>query len=280
MFGQELNARVTVNSDKIEGTYTQAFDAMQKTVTEFLNSQKWTSDNYSNKEKIECSFFINVNSVPSSDKYSCELTIQARRPVFNSSYMTSIFNFIDKNVDFEFIENKPLVYNENTIEDNLVAILAFYSYMIIGYDCESFSLKGGEPYFRMAESVVNKSQNLNEKGWKPYESQNNRFALVNAALDNTTSSYGGMWYEYHRIGLDNMAQNLEKGRNRITSALQALKEVKSASPMSVLLDNFADTKIDELINIYSKADSKEKEEVYTLLSDIYPSYTDRLKAIR
>ncbi|MDO5570265.1 MAG: DUF4835 family protein [Bacteroidales bacterium] len=280
ILGQELNAKVSVNSENIEGTYTQIFSSMQRDVTEFLNSQKWTANNFLNNEKIECSFLISIKSVPSSDKYSCELTVQARRPVYNSSYMTSIFNFIDKNVEFEYLENKPLIYNETSIDDNLVAVLAFYSYMIIGYDYESFSLKGGEPYFRLAESVVNKSQNLNEKGWKPYESPRNRFAIVNAVLDKAVSSFENLWYDYHRSGLDNMSQNPEKGRNRISSALETLKDIKSASPQSVLLDNFIDSKIDEIVNIYSKADSKEKETVYTLLQDIYPSYTDRLKTIR
>lgn len=277
---QEVRCSVRINSDQIEGTYKQVFTSLENALTEFINTRKWSDTQFSNVEKIDCSLQFNIKSVPSQDRYSAELMVQGRRPVYNSSYISSTFNFKDPDVEFSYMENEPLSYNEYTIESNLVAIVSYYIYMILGVDFDTFSPKGGTPFFRQAENIVTLSQSGGEKGWKAFDSNKNRHALVNAYLDESLSSYRQVVYEYHRKGLDDMAQNPEKGRSRITASLEELPKIYEVRPQTVLLTSFLDTKIDELINVYSKANQTEKENVYKLLINIFPAYSSRLEAIR
>jgi hypothetical protein len=232
---QEFNCKVKINSDKIEGTYKQAFVTLEKDLTEFINTHKWTETKFSNVEKIDCSLNFTINSVPSQDRYAAELTVQARRPVYNAVYTTSTLNFRDTQIEFSYIENEPIEYNENSIESNLVAVVTYYLYMILGIDFDTFSPEGGTPFFRQAENIVTLCQSTNEVGWKAFDNNKNRHALVTEILDEKMKPFRNMWYAYHRQGLDIMAQNPDKGRNMITQSIKNLDLVQKANSMSILL---------------------------------------------
>ena len=256
------------------------FTTLEAELNDFINTRKWTDSKFSNVEKIDCNLNFVIKSVSSQDNYVAELTIQARRPVYNSSYTTNTFNFRDTDVAFEYIENTPIVYNEHTIESNLVAIISYYMYMILGVDFDSFSYMGGTSYFRQAENIVTLCQTIGATGWKAFDSNRNRHALVTGMLEERMVPYRQMWYDYHRKGLDAMAQGAEKGKSVITNSLSTLKDIQSINSQSVLLTLFLDSKIDELINVYSLSSQTEKEDIYKMLTNIYPSYSRRLEDIR
>ena len=280
IFSQELNCTVKINAEQIEGTYKQMFSTLENALNEFINTQKWSQAKFNNVEKIDCTFNFVIKSIPQQDRYSGELTVQARRPVYNAAYTTSVFNFKDNEIQFGYVENEPIVYNEYNIESNLVAIVSYYIYMILGVDFDSFSYKGGEPFFKQAANIVTMCQATSEVGWRAFESNRNRHALVTAFTDEATSSFHKLWYDYHRKGLDVMAQSMDKGRSVVSSTFDILQEVKSANSTSVLLSVFIDTKLDELINIYSKAPMNEKQEIYKKLTGLYPGHTSRLQDIK
>ena len=280
IFAQEFNCVVKINSDQVEGTYKQMFTTLEAELNDFINTRKWTDSKFSNVEKIDCNLNFVIKSVSSQDNYVAELTIQARRPVYNSSYTTNTFNFRDTDVAFEYIEKTPIVYNEHTIESNLVAIISYYMYMILGVDFDSFSYMGGTSYFRQAENIVTLCQTIGATGWKAFDIYINRHALVPGMLEERMVPYRQMWYDYHRKGLDAMAQGAEKGKSVITNSLSTLKDIQSINSQSVLLTLFLDSKIDELINVYSLSSQTEKEDIYKMLTNIYPSYSRRLEDIR
>ena len=253
-FAQELNCRVQVNSDKIQGTNKSVFTTLEQALTEYVNNRKWSEAQISISEKIDCSLVITVNEV-TDNRFKCDLQVQSRRPVYNASYATTLFNFKDKSFEFTYQEYEPLVYNENTIESNLTAVVDFYAYMILGLDFDSFSLKGGTPFFQRAEQIVNMGQSSMEVGWKAFEDTRNRHALVTAFTDQRTEMF-------------------------LTDAVKMIEEVYKAASTSVLLPLFSDSKLDELVNIYSLAPQTEKDEIYKLLIGIYPTENTRLQEIR
>ncbi|MGL4292149.1 MAG: DUF4835 family protein [Bacteroidales bacterium] len=277
---QEFNCKVKINADQIEGTYKQKFVTLETELTEFINNRKWSEAKFSNVEKVDCTLQFTIKSITSQDRYAAELTVQARRPVYNAAYTTSTFNFKDNEIEFPYVENEPIVYTDHTIESNLVAIVSYYMYMILGMDFDSFAPEGGTPFFRQAENIVTLCQTINETGWKAFDSNKNRHALVSGLLEEKMKPFRQLWYEYHRKGLDDMVQNAEKGKSTITKSLDHLQKMHEANSMSVLLSVFMDTKTDELINIYSKSNQTEKDNVYKLLTSIYPSYSQRLDPIR
>lgn len=280
LYSQELNCNVKINTNQIEGTYKQMFATLENDLTEFVNSNKWSDAKFSNVEKIDCSFLFTIKSVTSQDAYSGELTVQARRPVYNSSYTTSTINFRDTDISFAYQENEPIVYNEQTIESNLVAIITYYIYIVLGMDFDTFSPMGGNPYFRKAENIVNLCQSISESGWRAFENNRNRHALVYSLLQENMSNFRQLWYNYHRKGLDAMSQGADKGKSVITQSLNEVKTIYEINSQSPLLTLFIDTKLDELINVYSLSAQTEKDEVHKLLSNIYPAYSKRLADIK
>lgn len=276
---QELNCRVQVNSDKIQGTNKQVFTTLEQAISEYINNRKWSNAQISNNERIECTFLLTVNEVE-DNRYKCDLRVQSRRPVYNASYSTAMLNFRDTEFEFNYQEYEPLVYNENTLESNLTAVIDFYVYMILGLDFDSFSPEGGTVFFQKAEKIVAMGQSSMEIGWKAFESNRNRHALMSAFIEPRTALFRQLWYTYHRKGLDEMTVSADKGRAKITEAINQLKEVRSESSTSVVLPIFSDSKLDEVINIYSKAPQQEKEDIYKILIGIYPTENSRLKAIR
>ncbi|MDH6342513.1 hypothetical protein M2480_001135 [Parabacteroides sp. PFB2-12] len=276
---QELNARIMINSDKIQGTNKQVFTTLQNALTEFVNNKKWTDATFTVNERIDCTMTIIVNE-QADNSFKSELQIQARRPAYNSSYTTTILNISDRAFDFEYTEYEPLEYAENMLSSNLTATMVFYIYLILGLDFDSFSPQGGSPFLQQAQQVVSLAQaQMSWSGWKAFESDQNRHAIITALTDNTSEAFREMWYTYHRRGLDEMAANADRGRANIIAALPALQQVKSARPTSVILQMFVNAKLDEVVAIYSKATSQEKQEGYKMLSELFPADQMRLEPL-
>ena len=277
---QELEAKVVVNHSKIQGTNNSVFTTLQEAMTEFLNTRKWTNSQYTAQERIACSFNLIVNEYSDEGRFGCSLMVQANRPVYNASYNTTVLNFNDNAVDFSYIEHDKLEYSDDIIDNNLTAVLAYYAYLIIGLDMDTFAPKGGTDILHKAENVVNNAQMLGEDGWKAFGDSKNRHAIVNDYMNGAMEPYRQLLYDYHRKGLDEMAQNAERGRSNITTSLTLLEKTKQDKPMSILPQLFTEIKKDELQGIYSKGTTKEKEEVCRILTLVNPSFTEEWEKIK
>ena len=276
IYAQELKCDVEINSEQIQNSSKEVFKTLKQAIADYMNTNKWTDAQFSANEKIECKMYFTIKSY-NDNIMSGDLQIQSNRPVYNSSYTTTIINFKDTKIEFTYQENEPLVFSEVTMESNLTAILNFYAYIIIAMDFDTFSLNGGAPYYEKAANVVRLAQSSGESGWKAFEDTKNRSAVLSAYTDGATSGIREILYNYHRKGLDEMALSVDKGRAMITSMIEMLKKVYDAAPMSVCISMFKDAKLDELVNIYSKAGQSEKDKVYDLLYPIYPTEQSRLK---
>lgn len=277
---QELNCQVTINVDQVQDLVDEEmFKTLQQSVTEYMNDRKWSNAQISVAERINCAIYITIKSVEDS-RYTGDIQIQASRPVYNTSYTTTTFNFKDSEFSFTYQEYEPLVYNDNMFENNLTCVLNFYAYLILGIDFDTFSLRGGDMFFSKAETFAIMGQSSQEAGWQTFGSSRNRSAIIAAFTEERMAPYREMMYKYHRLGLDQMFMTPDKGRKVITQALQTLDEVYSANSMSVLLPIFSDSKLDELVNLYSEAPQSEREEVYKLLYGIYPTEGQRLQQLR
>jgi len=278
---QELNARITVNSDRIEGSNKDVFNALQQSLNEFVNAKRWSGAVLSSTERIECSFNLSILSQTSDNLFKAELTVIARRPVFNSSYVTTTLNFRDTNLEFEYNQGAPLEYIENTVNSNLVSVIAFYTYLILGLDFDSFSPLGGSYFFREAQRIAMESQSLSQySGWSAFDNPRNRNGIISAFMEEAAKPYRELWYTYHRRGLDEMAANADRGRTNIVQALPALDQYRNNRTLMVLLQLFSDTKLDEVVQICSKSSVDEKKDIYSLLSKIYPTVSDRLAPLQ
>jgi hypothetical protein len=275
---QELNCNIQINSDQIIGSNKSVFNTLQKSMSEFVNNRRWTELAFTNTEKIECTMTVIVKKVD-GDNFTCEIQVQSRRPVFNSSYYTTLFNFRDNTYNFQYKEFDLLELNENTITSNLTAVLAYYAYLIIGYDMDSYSRFGGTPYFLAAEAIVNSAQAANLDGWKAFESDKNRYALINNLTDEAFKKFRNYFYEYHRLGLDEMSQNSTNARARIVSGIPVLRDANRARPSAIVIASFMDAKTDELINILSKATEAEKKEAVEILTDVRPTQADKFQTV-
>ncbi len=278
-YAQELNCNVTINTDQIEGSNKAVFNTLQQSITDFVNNTKWTSLNVSSIERIECNMSIIVQSVV-DNIYMCQMTIQARRPVFNTSYNTILLNFQDRDFNFAYQEYDRLDFQEATLTSNLAAMLAYYSYLIIGLDMDSYIRLGGTPCFQECENIVTLAQtasieNAEANGWKAFDSNKNRYAIAHNLMDEAFKKYREYFYEYHRYGLDEMQTNVVNGRARIAQGIGVLKEANRARPATYVVGMFLDAKADELINIFGKATSQEKKSVLTILSDVDPTRLER-----
>lgn len=272
---QELNCTVTINSDKIEGSNKSVFETLRQTITEYMNNNRWTNMTFAESEKIECSMMIIVNSV-SDNLYNCEMQLQSKRPVYNTTYTTPLLNFKDNNFIFTYQEYDRIEYQQNTFTTNLTAMLAYYVYLIIGHDCDSYQRLGGTPYFQACEDIVSACQSASMdatelKGWKAFDSNRNRYALINNLMDEAFKKYREYYYTYHRLGLDMMTANVANARATIAEGLPVLRDANRARPATYIINTFLDAKADELTNIFSKATDKEKKAAYEILMDIDPT---------
>lgn len=276
---QELNCTVDFNTDQINGSNKSVFETLQTAVREYMNSTRFSEAQISNGERIDCRLFFTIKEY-NDDVMKGDLQVQLTRPVYNTNYTTTLINFKDTKIDFDYREGEPLVFSETTMENQLTAILNFYAYLFLAVDFDSFSRNGGQPFFDRLASIVQMAQSTGEQGWKAFEENKNRSAVLAAYTDQSTRGIRDLLYEYHRLGLDEMAVSPDKGRQRITETLENLKTVYEANPMSVGLSMFKDAKLDELVNIYSKSPSGEREKVVDLLSPIYPTENKLLEQIK
>jgi len=278
MHAQELNCAVQINSEQVPGSSKSIYITLTKSITEFMNNRKWTELSFSNEERIECTLNIIIKKVD-GDAFTSEIQVQSRRPIYNSNYYTTLFNFKDINFTFNYKEFDQLEMNQNAITSNLTAVLAYYAYIIIGYDMDSYSRLGGTSSFQAAESIVNSAQGADLAGWKAFESTRNRYALINNLLDEAFKKYRNYFYEYHRLGLDEMSTNSTNARARIAEGLPILRETNRSTPSAIVISSFLDAKNDELINIFSKGTVQEKTDALQILSDVNPTQTSRYEKI-
>lgn len=276
---QELNCQVTVDFSHVQGTNTSVFKTLENAIADYVNTRKWTNTQISPAEKIECKMFFTIKTYE-EPTMSGDLQVQSSRPVYNSSYTTTLLNFKDNKLEFDYQEGEPLIFSENSMESNLTAIINFYVYLILGMDFDSFSPRGGDPYYQLARNVVQMAQSSGESGWKAFEDNRNRNAVLNTFTEQSTAGLRDLLYEYHRTGLDEMSMSPDKGRAKITSTLDYVKSVYETQPMAVGVSMFKDAKLDELVNLYTKAPEEERKRVYELLYSIYPTETQRLDMIK
>lgn len=278
-FAQELNCTVEFNTDQINGSNKSVFETLKEAVTEYMNTTRFSQAQIAANERIECRLFFTIKDY-SDGVMTGDIQVQLTRPVYNTNYTTTLINFKDTKIDFEYQEGEPLVFSETTMENQLTAILNFYAYLFMAVDFDTFSRHGGQPFYERLASIVQMAQASGQPGWKAFEDNKNRSAVLAAFTDQSTQSIRDLLYEYHRTGLDEMAVSPDKGRQRITETLKNINTVYQANPMSVGLSLFKDSKLDELVNIYSKAPQSERETVFELLSPIYPTESQRLEEIK
>lgn len=280
---QELEAKVTINHSQIQGTDASVFDNLQQTLEQFINDFQWTNLQFQKNERIQCNFNITVTKYDkSSNLFTAKALIQANRPVYNSSYTTVLYNNTDNDFNFEYAEFDQLSFNEETVDNQLTALAAYYAFLIIGLDLDSFSPMGGEDVLQRCMNLANNAQNLQFTGWKSFDNDRNRFAIINDYLDGAMAPFRQLQYDYYRKGLDEMANNVERGRTEVTTAIeQDLKKCHEDRPMSMLPQIWTDYKRDELANIYKgKGTQKEKESVYNILFSINPSQNNAWEKIK
>ena len=274
LHAQELQAKININHQQVQTTDKTVFENLQQTLEQFVNEQQWTALQFQENERIQCSFNITVTKYDAgSNRFTCTALVQANRPVYNSSYNTTLYNNNDKHFDFEFVQYDQLNFNEEVIDNQLVALFAYYAYLIIGLDLDSFSPMGGTDVLQRCMNLTNNAQNLDFAGWKSFEDSRNLFAIINDYLDEAMKPFRQLQYDYYRQGLDEMAQNVERGRTNVTTTLETnLKKAHEDKPLSLLPQIWTDFKKDELANIYKgKGTQKEKESVYDVLFGINAS---------
>lgn len=279
LMAQEFRCNVEVNSQQIEGTNKSVFDNLQEALNSYMNETRFSDATFSPNEKIECRLFLTVAEY-NDDRIKGDLQIQLIRPVYNSTYTTTLFNFKDTKVEFNYREGEPLIHNEQQPDNNLTAILDYYAYLMLALDFDSFSPGGGQRFFDRAQSIVQQMQSSGETGWRTFDDTKNRAAVLNTYTDTNTGGIREMNYQYYRKGLDEMVTSPDKGRAAITESLKQIKRVYDVAPMSVALSIFRDSKLDELVNVYSKAPETERVTVYDLLQPIYPTESERLNKIK
>jgi hypothetical protein len=284
LFAQELRCNISVNSNKLTSTNRNIFQSMQMDLYDFMNNRKWTKNNFSTTERIECSITIQIDKQISSDEYQGTINVQSKRPVFNSSYKTTVLNIQDEIFRFKYQESQSIEFTETGNKDNLTSVLAFYAYIIIGFDFDTFSPNGGTEYFEKARQIVSESQNAagvgGKNGWKAFESDYNRFWIVDNLLNKAYASYRELTYNYNRKGLDAMSESVEGGRAEIAESLKLLQKVFRAKARLYINQIFFDAKSNELVNIFSQSFEDEQNRVVQILSECDPSNASKYEQIK
>lgn len=263
ILAQELQCSISVTTASVQGTNKQVYENMRTALQDFMSAQIWTTDKFETRERIECSLNFNITTQVSSNEFKGTLTVQLRRPVWGTAYTTTMLNMQDDDIHFRYNEGQPLVYNPTSYDqDNLVSLIAFYVYFMLGIDYDSFSPNGGSQFFRQAENIVNQAQSSSFAGWKSFDGTNNRYWLINNAMDENHKTFHQQLYVYHRQGLDQMADNMENARQAIFESIDKIKDIRrKVSRNPVLLNYFFTAKSDEIVNIYSEAPEIEKSRI-------------------
>ena len=282
--GQELDARVTINHSQVQGTSVSIFENLESQLTQFINERKWTNLQFRQNERISCNFNINISKYEESEnKFTASLAVQCTRPVYNSSYTTVTWGMKDNHFSFTFQEFDKLEFRADVIDNDLTAMIAFYVYFIIGIDLDTMSELGGTDILQQAQNIANNAQGLtiSAKGWKAFDNDKNRYAIINDYLDSGMESFRKMQYQYYRKGLDEMADNQERARGEITKALELLAISRENKPLSMLPQLFTEYKRDELVSIYQgKGNASDKEKIYDTLMKINASYSSYWNKLR
>jgi hypothetical protein len=276
---QELNCTVTVNADKIPGSNKQKFTTLQNDLTAFINQKRWTNFNYKDQEKIHCNLSIIITK-ESGDNFEGSIQIQSSRPVYNATYLSPIFNFNDKDFNFQYTEYQPLLFNKETYESNLISVVTYYVYTVIGLDADTFSLYGGTPYFNKAQNILVQAQQSGYKGWNQNDGTKSRFTLIDNILSPTYKLFRNALYEYHLKGLDILSKDKKNGKNNIADAIQKLKSIYNSRPNAFLLRIFMDAKADEIVNIFSDGpyfDTSNLKEDLLKISSVNASKWNKIK---
>ncbi|GAA3517521.1 DUF4835 family protein [Aquimarina addita] len=276
---QEFNATVSVNAEQTGNPNQQVFKTMERAVTEFVNNTKWTNIDYRTEERISCGFFINILSY-NNDNFTATLQVQASRPVYGSSYNTTILNLNDKQFTFNYLEFQPLNYDPNNFESNLISVLAFYLHTILGIDADTYELNSGTDYFQEAKNIVNNAQGSGTLGWNAQDGPQTRFRLNDDLLSGTYDGFRSAMYTYHREGLDVMSSDLKKGKQAILSSMDSLNEMHRNRPNSYMMRVFFDAKADEITRILSGGPAVNVAEVMTTLTKVAPTYNKNWSEIK
>jgi len=278
---QELNAKLTINTQRLTTPNKELFSSLESNINRLLNEQKWTNTTFSRDERINCSVTMSVNEMTDQNTFSAEIQVVSNRPVYNSTYITSLLSFRDTRFDFTYMQGESLDYNDLTINNNIVAVIAFYANIIIGLDFDSFSPNGGKPYFARAMEIANMAQSLGTSGWEPFSGKNNnRYDLAMALTEPSSADFHTLWYAYHRTGLDEMAANPSRGRIRSIEAFNQIKQLYDARPSSPLITILGETKVPEIVRICAEATAEEKKNMKELLLRIYPTKSLIINDIR
>lgn len=278
---QELNCSVEVITPQIQGTQTRIFETLENVIFEFMNNQKWTGDVFNIDERIECNLLLTItDGTPTSTEFKANLQVQSFRPVYNSSLKSQVINLVDEDIEFTFQENSILRFTPDYFQDNLTSILAYYAYMIIGYDYDTFKLEGGTKYFSVAQQIVNNAQNVSFPGWKAFEDSRNRYWLVDNILHQSFQPFRDLLYRYHRKGLDVMYDDFQSGRAEVIEALKALRTVHQIKPLSYNAQVFFLAKHTEIVNIFSKAPAPERNEVYEIVEILDPGNLSKYNKLK
>ena len=273
---QELQVKININSQQVEGSDKSVFENLQQTLEQWMNDRQWTELQFQKNERIPVNFNLTVTKYDKeNNRFTCTAMIQANRPVYNSAYNTTLYNNKDGDFNFDFLQFDQLNYNDEVIDNQLTALMAYYAYLIIGLDLDSFSPMGGTDVLQRCMQLTNNAQDLGFTGWKAFETSRNRFAIINDYLDEAMKPFRQLQYDYYRVGLDEMANNAERGRTNVSTALELLKQAHQDKPLSLLPQIWTDYKRDELANIYKgKGTQKEKQAVYDILFNINASQND------
>ena len=269
--GEELNANVTLNASKVQGTNTEVFTQLEEALKAFINDRKWTPNVYEEVERINCNFTFIVNSYANDGSFDCSLMVQASRPVYGASYTSTLFLYEDKSIKFKYQPFDRLDFIEDNLDNNLTAVVAFYVYMIIGMDMDSMGELGGSEFLNKALTIANNAQNLGDAGWRAGSSSNNRYSIIDDYMNGAMEPVRKLMYKYHRLGLDTMFKNADGGRKAITESIALLKKAYEDRPMAYFTKLFTEYKVDEIVNVYSKCTPEEKKTVVETLSNINPS---------
>lgn len=270
-YTQELSCQIEVIYPQIQGVNPAIFQQLQDDIFEFMNDQKWTNDKFDIDERIQCSMILNITeATASSNTFRGELQVVSSRPVYNTDYSTPLMNIRDINVVFDYFQGTQYIYNPDQFQNNMVAILAYYAYMVIGYDYDSFSPKGGTPFFLQAQRIVQSAQGTAAPGWKAFEGDKNRYWLVEDILHKTFEPMRECLYEYHRLGMDNMSEKTQQSRQQMASSLQNFSQIHRIKPLSYNSQQFFLAKSDEIVSIFKEAPAPERNQMYELLSVVDP----------
>ncbi|MEM7550052.1 MAG: DUF4835 family protein [Bacteroidota bacterium] len=276
---QELNCNVIVNAERAETQDRAVFTDMEISFEEFLNNRRWTDDTYEVDERINCNLLITIDDQTSIGNFEATVQIQSARPIFNTNYESILLNYADRDWQFEYFEAQPLIYNDNSFGTNLVSMLAYYAYIILGLDYDSFQKQGGTPYFERAWNIVQNSQQSSRPGWQQFESNRNRYWLAQNILGPQFREIRNIYYDYHRLAMDQFEENSDESRKTILESLKKVQEINNSRPNSIGVISFFDAKSNELANLFSEGDITTRRQAYDILVEIDPTNTDRYKKI-